>query len=125
MSIAYVYIDNFLCFICVGLTLRDGELQVLGLIAIEYILRRSGKSLANYGGMPCPELYLVHGHRNNLIANELGYIQTEKHEKYIELYGKRIGEQKGLYQESLYAVLQDRGGVFFVYGFVGTSKTFL
>ncbi|CAL9225762.1 unnamed protein product [Arabidopsis halleri] len=108
-----------------GLTFTDSELQTLGLIAIEDVLRRSGKSLANYGGMPCPDLGVVEGHRNILIRDELAYDTAEQRAKYEEQIVKLTAEQKKVYQEILDAVLHDKGGVFFVYGFGGTGKTFL
>ncbi|KAH9605694.1 hypothetical protein KSS87_015531, partial [Heliosperma pusillum] len=47
-----------------------------------------------------------------------------KHD-YEELLANMTHEQKGIFDEIMGALLQDTGGVFFIYGFGGTGKTFL
>ena len=62
---------------------------------------------------------------NHFILDERKYDRaylTEKHEEWLTMVTL---EQKKIYDEIMDVVLHDRGGVFFVYGFGGTGKTFL
>ncbi|EOA19212.1 hypothetical protein CARUB_v100066440mg, partial [Capsella rubella] len=48
--------------------------------------------------------------------------QKEKHDRWVK---QMTDEQKQIYEEIMEAVDNDMGGVFFVYGFGGTGKTFI
>lgn len=101
------------------------QIKYLGLVAIEQILRNSSSSLANFAGMMCPDMGLNNGVLNSLVADELRYTETEQRDIYLDHFVKLTDEQKKVYEEILDAVLCDKGGVFFVYGFGGTGKTFI
>ncbi|XP_010495527.1 PREDICTED: ATP-dependent DNA helicase PIF1-like [Camelina sativa] len=62
---------------------------------------------------------------NRLIVDERRYNRSylkEKHDEWIEMM---TAEQRGIYNDITDAVLKNLGGVFFVYGFGGTGKTFM
>ncbi|XP_024011354.1 ATP-dependent DNA helicase PIF7-like [Eutrema salsugineum] len=62
---------------------------------------------------------------NRLIDDELKYNVEDQRKENERLLAMITDEQKGVYEEILDAVLNNKGGVFFVYGFGGTGKTFL
>ncbi|EOA28768.1 hypothetical protein CARUB_v10025000mg [Capsella rubella] len=62
---------------------------------------------------------------NRLIVEEMRYDRDEhkaKHDVWIQML---TVEQRMVFDEIMEAVLNDKGGVFFVYGFGGTGKTFI
>nr|XP_043624130.1 uncharacterized protein LOC122595729 [Erigeron canadensis] len=81
---------------CPGLVLPEAELQLICLAEIEQLLLSNGSTLKNFPEMPYPS------------AN---YSLTS--------------EQQQIYQTVIEAVAEKDGGVFFVYGYGGTGKTFL
>ncbi|CAN7139163.1 unnamed protein product, partial [Brassica rapa subsp. narinosa] len=79
-----------------GVKLTDNDKKLYALIEIEKLMKRNRSSLSLYESMP------------KLPAN-----------------AKSIENQRKIYDEIISAVVEDRGGMFFVYGFGGTGKTFL
>ncbi|KAI3509189.1 hypothetical protein L1887_24277 [Cichorium endivia] len=73
--------------------------------------------------MPYPES--VSSLNNRLITEELDYDITELQNELHQLAASLTDEQQGVFNNILTAVEQKKGGVFFVYGFGGTGKTFL
>ncbi|XP_074314226.1 uncharacterized protein LOC141649434 [Silene latifolia] len=116
-------VDNEFCS-SVDLQLIDEELQNYALIDIENSLQINGSSLSRFEGIPLPDMSTSH-HRNSLVMNALSYDRqclSEEHE--IQL-SSMIDEQRLVYNEVMEAVLNNKEGVFFVYGYGGTGKTFL
>ncbi|GJU98208.1 ATP-dependent DNA helicase PIF1-like protein, partial [Tanacetum coccineum] len=62
---------------------------------------------------------------NRLIYDELDYKIPELIIQHQELYGTLTDEQRGIYGTIVDAVDNNKGGMFFVYGYGGTGKTFL
>ncbi|XP_019087530.1 PREDICTED: ATP-dependent DNA helicase PIF4-like [Camelina sativa] len=62
---------------------------------------------------------------NVLIVDDRDYDRKEQQEKHDSWLKSMTDEQKNIYREIMEAVDNDMGGVFFVYGFGGTGKTFL
>ncbi|KAF8087030.1 hypothetical protein N665_0602s0013 [Sinapis alba] len=87
-----------------GLVLSDEEVLNETLILIENILRRKNSSLDNFDTMPKPVFKLRANH--------------------YEWLRKLTEEQRSVYDQIIDAVQSKKGGVFFVYGFGGTGKTF-
>lgn len=88
-------------------------------------MRINGSSLAKFQGMPRPDATAYDTDVNNLISDDLNYNHDEEREKHKEILAKITDEQRAVYQEILDAVNGDKGGMFFVYGFGRTGKTFL
>ncbi|XP_035845319.1 ATP-dependent DNA helicase PIF2-like [Helianthus annuus] len=61
----------------------------------------------------------------DLINEELAYDRTELQNVYQGQVNLLTDEQRAVYEEIMNAVHGDNGGVFFVYGYGGTGKTFL
>ncbi|KAF8100728.1 hypothetical protein N665_0218s0066 [Sinapis alba] len=89
-----------------GLLLSDEDKKKYALQEIDILLRRNGTYLARFASMP--KLPRASCHDSNvLILDEHNY------------------SPKKIYDEILTAVNEEKGGMFFVYGFGGTGKTFL
>ena len=108
----------------IGLCLTDAEKKEGALIEIEKILRSNGTSLCNWKSMPKPSRD-VNASQNVLIMDELRYDRQVLRNAHDTDFLKLTDEQKKIYEEIMDAVLEKKGGVFFVYGFGGTGKTFL
>lgn len=88
-------------------------------------LRNNGSTLANFVGMPIPdERYVVHSN-NMLIRHELLYNTDSLECEHVTLLNSLTSEQTCVYQTIMDAVKNDAGGMFFVYGYGGTGKTFV
>ncbi|XP_056864053.1 uncharacterized protein LOC108829015 [Raphanus sativus] len=74
--------------------------------------------------MPKPEDFGSYN-GNRLIDDELKYVVEDQLKENKRLMAMITDEQRGVYNEILDAVLNDRGGVFFLYGYGGTGKTFV
>lgn len=62
---------------------------------------------------------------NVLIMDERSYNRAELKETHDRDIQKLTDEQKEIYDEITCAVSENKGGVFFVYGFGGTGKKFI
>ena len=108
----------------VELLLSDEEKKKFALQEIEKHLRRNGTSLANFISMP--QLPPTDDTDSNvLILDERSYDRQALVETLDRDVQKMTAEQRKIFDEILDAVNEERGGMFFVYGFGGTGKTFL
>ncbi|XP_048502973.2 uncharacterized protein LOC125498748 [Beta vulgaris subsp. vulgaris] len=57
--------------------------------------------------------------------DELSYDRGKLEEEFQRLFQGLTTEQRGIYNEIMSAVSRGKGGVFFVYGYGGTGKTYL
>ncbi|CAN7080984.1 unnamed protein product [Brassica oleracea var. botrytis] len=105
--------------------MTEEEILNCTLVMIENILQSKNSSLANWESMPKP----IHTSQvyddNQLLHQELNYDRDELQIKHDEWLRMLTDEQKSVYDEIIGAVMGKKGGVFFVYGFGGTGKTFL
>ncbi|XP_076949290.1 uncharacterized protein LOC143621887 [Bidens hawaiensis] len=62
---------------------------------------------------------------NRLIHEELSYDQHLLKTEFQTLFNSITDEQKNVFDRIMMAVQQNKGGVFFVYGYGGTDKTYL
>ena len=87
-------------------------------------MRRNGSSLSQYESMP--KLNRSSNHDSNvLIVDERNYNRGELIATLDSDLGKMTAEQRKVFNEITDAVKEDKGGMFFVYGFGGTGKTFI
>ncbi|XP_074278224.1 uncharacterized protein LOC141601817 [Silene latifolia] len=107
------------------LQLTEDQLRNLALAEIEKILQKNRSTLKNHPNMPLADEELLNNDHNRLIQLERGYDRKAlKQECQLNL-GKMTTEQRGIFDEIMEAVMQGTGGVFFIYGFGGTGKTFI
>ncbi|XP_076920584.1 uncharacterized protein LOC143581763 [Bidens hawaiensis] len=101
------------------------QLKDLNLYEIEKFLLRNNYSLRRFLTMPYPDNESLSSSNNRLINQELSYdISTLQNEVQC-LLSQLADEQRLIYDDINRVVEGDNGGVFFVYGYGGTDKTFL
>nr|CAD1824599.1 unnamed protein product [Ananas comosus var. bracteatus] len=103
----------------------NDELKILTLAEIDKLLRSNGKSLAEFPPMPLPNEHLLLGARNKLLQDELCYDRNYMTREHKTLMSSLTDEQKGVYETIISAVSKNEGGIFFLYGYGGTGKTFI
>ncbi|XP_013665093.3 uncharacterized protein LOC106369492 [Brassica napus] len=108
-----------------GLILTEEEILNSTLIMIETILRQKNTSLDKWTTMPKPVYNCNSLCENQLLQDELNYPRDELRVKHAEWLPQMTDEQRSVYEEIISAVINKKGGVFFVYGFGGTGKTFM
>uniref|UniRef100_A0A803MTD1 ATP-dependent DNA helicase n=1 Tax=Chenopodium quinoa TaxID=63459 RepID=A0A803MTD1_CHEQI len=107
------------------LMLSEEQLKDHTLALIENLLQSNGRSLSQFPPMPLPDHDLVSHGLNKLIQGELCYDRTSMDLEHKRLSSCLTDEQKGVYDEIMNALAGDEGGVFFLYGYGGTGKTFM
>ena len=75
--------------------------------------------------MPYPDTEFTMEGYNRLIYDELNYNIPDLIIQHQTLYGSLTSEQKGVYDNIVDACANNKEGMFFIYGFGGTGKTFL
>lgn len=75
--------------------------------------------------MPFPNETILGEGNNKLIQEERRYDRHQLSEEHNQLVSTMTVEQRSVYDRILTAVQNDRGGVFFLYGYGGTGKTFV
>ena len=96
-----------------------------GLYEIEQILLKSNKSLKDFPSLPFLDETFMHEIDNRLLREELSYNIQQLAVEDQELFQKLNSEQMNVYNVVVQSVIDKIGGLYFVYGFGGTGKTFL
>ncbi|XP_076952150.1 uncharacterized protein LOC143625788 [Bidens hawaiensis] len=107
------------------LFLNEDQIKNLTLNEIEKILVRNNHSLRDYKTLPYPDYDSISSSNNRLITEEMDYDRHHLQIEFDNLFIALTDEQKTVYNEIINAVGDNQGGVFFVYGYGGTGKTFL
>ncbi|GJY18244.1 ATP-dependent DNA helicase RRM3-like protein [Tanacetum coccineum] len=107
------------------LELSDIQRKNICLAYIECMLRSNNKSLKDIQNMPYPDQEYTMAGYNRLIFDETSYDPEKLKEQHATLYGSLTTEQKGIYSTVMNVVDNNKGGMFFVYGYGGTGKTYL
>ncbi|XP_019178998.1 PREDICTED: uncharacterized protein LOC109174197 [Ipomoea nil] len=105
--------------------MNDAEKKNFTLVEIEKMLSMMGKSLRDFSEMPTANYETHNLISNRLIQEELAYDCLAQEKDNQELVSQLTKEQKGVYDEVLKDIEGKAGGLFFVYGYGGTGKTFL
>ncbi|XP_056860135.1 uncharacterized protein LOC108835628 [Raphanus sativus] len=100
------------------------QIKNIALTEIENHLLSNGRSLKKWPLMPKPEDFACYN-GNRLIDDELNYVVEDQLKENERLMALITNEQRVVYNQILDAVLNDTGGVFFLYGYGGTGKTFV
>ncbi|KAL7605791.1 uncharacterized protein LOC111883552 [Lactuca sativa] len=100
------------------------QIKNLTLFEIEQILLRNNSSLKNYRRMPYPDADLVSSSNNRLIAKELDYDIPNLKNEFDHLFVSLTDEQRNIFIDIMAKVKNNKGGVFFIYGYGATDKTF-
>ncbi|XP_052185357.1 uncharacterized protein LOC127797005 [Diospyros lotus] len=75
--------------------------------------------------MPFPDAEYFSCCQNRLIQDELRYNRNDLSQEHIKLVSNLNDEQRHVYDIVMNAVRLNKGGMFFVYGYGGTGKTFV
>ncbi|KAL7616464.1 hypothetical protein Lser_V15G00051 [Lactuca serriola] len=108
-----------------GLKLKEDAIFNLTLSYIEKSLLSCGLSLKQIPNMPFPNHRYIQESCNMLIQYELNYDPDIIEVEHQDLYSKLNVKQKNVYHNIMNAVNNNQGGVFFLYGYGGTGKTFV
>ena len=100
-------------------------LQNLALAEIEKLLNNSGSSLQIIPNMPLPDHDFIQENCNMLIHDELQYDRQILEEEHDVLYSSLTLEQRNGFDTIMESAAQDIGGLYFLYGYGGTGKTFV
>ncbi|XP_021985033.1 uncharacterized protein LOC110880914 [Helianthus annuus] len=103
----------------------DEEIKNLALLEIEKFLLRNNSSLRNYSNMPYPDDESISSSNNRLINEELSYYQNTMKDELNNMLVLLTDEQRNVFYQIMESVRTNKGGVFFLYGYGGTGKTFL
>nr|GEX09990.1 uncharacterized protein [Tanacetum cinerariifolium] len=107
------------------LELSDIQRKNICLSYIECMLRSNNWSLKDIQNMPFPDQeYTMDGY-NRLIYDETSYDKDQLQKEHVKLYRSLTTEQKGIYSAVMDFIDNNKGGMFFVYGYGGTEKTYL
>ncbi|XP_052626960.1 uncharacterized protein LOC128133528 [Lactuca sativa] len=107
------------------LSLGVDELKNLTLFEIQQILLRNNSTLKNFKNMPYPDVESVSSSNNRLITEELDYDVPVIKNDYDRMFLALTDEQRNIFLNIMSVIQENKGGVFFVYGYGGTGKTFL
>ncbi|XP_021986331.1 uncharacterized protein LOC110882676 [Helianthus annuus] len=106
-------------------TKNPEEIKNHALADIEWLLRNNGSTLANFPDMPSLDQRYVISSSNLLVHQELLYNKDLLQDEHNTLLSSLTSEQSCVYETVMAAVEHQRGGIFFVYGYGGTGKTFI
>ncbi|XP_042029804.1 uncharacterized protein LOC121776687 [Salvia splendens] len=105
--------------------LGDDEIQNLGLLEIEKLLVNGRRTLHEFRSMPYPRTQSLESSNNRLITDELCYDREALSRENLIFVSKFTDEQHQVYDTIMSDVDFNHGGLFFVYGYGGTGKTFI
>ncbi|XP_074306346.1 uncharacterized protein LOC141641588 [Silene latifolia] len=108
-----------------GLKLTEEELKNYALIDIEESLQLNRSSLARFEGMPLPDTSITSHHQNTLVMDELSYDRESLQAEHASQLSSMTDEQRSVYNQIMEVVASNKEGMFFVYDYGETGKTFI
>ncbi|XP_061352378.1 uncharacterized protein LOC133297280 [Gastrolobium bilobum] len=105
--------------------LTEESIKNITLEEIDKVLQSNGKCLSDYPSMPRINSETLLDMQNRLVLDELMYDIFALEEEHKRLINSLTDEQKVVYDKIVSAVTTGNGGLFFLYGFGGTRKTFI
>jgi hypothetical protein len=122
------------CFVCfefiyvktiTDLVLTSDQLKSYALAEIEILLQSNNNTLENFPDMPRPDPGLLPFRGNRLIYDELNYDRHVLTEEHHTLMSTMTYEQRGVYDKIMSRIENNEPGLFFLYGYGGTGKTYI
>ncbi|XP_047953750.1 uncharacterized protein LOC125199963, partial [Salvia hispanica] len=108
-----------------NLVLNDDEIKNLALVEIDRLLVKVGRSLRDFDDIPYPSSENYQLSVDGLINEELCYDHASLSKDLLNFISKFTDEQRHVYDVIMTSINSDIGGMFFVYGYGGTGKTFI
>ncbi|XP_019186531.1 PREDICTED: uncharacterized protein LOC109181233 [Ipomoea nil] len=107
------------------LVLTVEEKKNFGLLELEHLLGQQNKSLNDFPPMPTPSTDNTRLFHNRLVFEELNYNSEQLKADSEMMFSKLTEEQRLIFNTVTQDIESNKGGLFFVYGYGGTGKTFL
>ncbi|XP_057811274.1 uncharacterized protein LOC131025497 [Salvia miltiorrhiza] len=107
------------------LQLTEDQIKCYTLVEIEKLLSSFGRTLREFEGIPYPSSEFFEIDQNILISDELRYDRKALTDEHKVLISKLTDEQRCVYDTVINATQSNSGGMFFIYGYGGTGKTFI
>ncbi|XP_019150680.1 PREDICTED: uncharacterized protein LOC109147533 [Ipomoea nil] len=107
------------------LVLTEEEKKNFGLLELENLLGQQNKSLKDFPPMPTPSTDNTRLFQNRLVFEELNYNSEQLKTDSEKMCCKLTEEQSLIFYTIMQDIATNKGGLFFVYGYGGTGKTFL
>ncbi|XP_021990917.1 uncharacterized protein LOC110887647 [Helianthus annuus] len=108
-----------------ALSIPDEQLKNYVFSEVEKFLARNNSSLKRFETMPYPDNASMSDSDNRLINEERIYDKTNLEIEFNNQLNLLTDEQRSVFQQIINAIEGNKGGVFFVYDYGGTGKTFL
>ncbi|KEH23234.1 PIF1-like helicase [Medicago truncatula] len=89
------------------------------------MLQSFGKSLSDFPPMPKADASLVPDVESRLIHDEMSYNRPVLAAQHDRMMSTMTLEQRNVYDKIMTRVKEDKSGLFFLYGYGGTGKTFI
>ncbi|XP_031124334.1 uncharacterized protein LOC116027048 [Ipomoea triloba] len=107
------------------LFLNDEQKKEFALIQLSKLLLVYNKTLRDFPNMPVINEASTVAVENCFLWEELAYDRAGLHEESERLQSQLTEEQRRIYDAVISDIYSNNGGLFFVYGYGGTGKTFL
>ncbi|XP_019186005.1 PREDICTED: uncharacterized protein LOC109180750 [Ipomoea nil] len=107
------------------LNMNESQKKNFALLEMEKLLNAWNKSLSDYPPMPMPDGNNDWFCGNRLLLEEMSYDREALMHQHNSLHPKLTDEQLLIYNKVMGDVETEKGGMYFVYGYGGTGKTFL
>ncbi|GKB85688.1 ATP-dependent DNA helicase PIF1-like protein [Tanacetum coccineum] len=117
--------EQHLLFKNLDLEIRERHRKNLCLQYIDKLIHRNGSSLSSISRMYLPDLEFLENYTNTLIHDKICYNPDLLRAEHERLFLSLTAEQKIIYTRVISAVENNKGGVFFLYGYDGTGKTYI
>ncbi|XP_058784469.1 uncharacterized protein LOC131659274 [Vicia villosa] len=109
-----------------ALVLTEEQTKNLTLIEIEILLQANRRTLKDFKPIAYPDDYVLQQLGNRLIYEERNYDIDLMKSEFHNLFTAPTDEQRKIFDKIMFAVNNQRGGgVFFLHGYGGTSKTYM
>ncbi|XP_019189858.1 PREDICTED: uncharacterized protein LOC109184316 [Ipomoea nil] len=118
----YIYRRNFSVS---DLNMNESQKKNFALLEMEKLLTAWNKSLSDYPPMPMPDGNNYWFCGNRLLLEEMSYDREALMHQHNSLHPKLTDQQLLIYNKVTGDVETEKGGMYFVYGYGGTGKTFL
>ncbi|XP_024634756.1 uncharacterized protein [Medicago truncatula] len=109
----------------IDLRLTHEQLKAYALAELETMLQSFGKSLSDFPPMPKADASLVPDVESRLIHDEMSYNRPVLAAQHDRMMSTMTSEQRNVYDKIMTRVKEDKSGLFFLYGYGGTGKTFI
>ncbi|XP_019191668.1 PREDICTED: uncharacterized protein LOC109186192 [Ipomoea nil] len=107
------------------LNMNESQKKNFALLEMEKLLNAWNKSLSDYPPMPMSDGNNDWICGNRLLLEEMSYDREALMHLHDSLHPKLTDEQLLIYNKVIGDVENEKGGLYFVYGYGGTGKTFL